>query len=146
MKADDRNLIIQEISNLLARHWHDVDRNWGRNAHNDYMVDGCYTTSQRTHKGRDAIKEFYADRRGRGERIARHLISNLHVTVKDVENATAVWVLSLYAADGLPVLPSRPAIMIADVVDDLVRDKDGCWRYRSRTITPLFRDDTPTTG
>ena len=26
------------------------------------------------------------------------------------------------------------------------RQADGTWKYRSRTITPLFRDDTPTTG
>lgn len=146
MKPEERYLIIQEISDLLARHWHDVDRNWGRNAHDDYTADGSYTTSLRTRNGRDAIKEFYTGRHDRGERIARHLISNLHVTVNDANSASAVWVLTLHAADGVPILPSKPAIMIADVVDQLVREPDGTWKYRSRTITPLFRDDTPTTG
>jgi hypothetical protein len=36
--------------------------------------------------------------------------------------------------------------MMADVRDEIVRDTDGHWRYASRTITPLFRDGTPTTG
>ena len=40
MKAEERFLIVQEIADLITRHWHDVDRNWGRNAHNDYTVDG----------------------------------------------------------------------------------------------------------
>jgi hypothetical protein len=146
MKAEERYLIIQEISDLLARHWHDVDRNWGRNAHNDYTADGSYATSQRKRTGQDAIKEFYTGRQDRGERVARHLISNLHVTVNDANSAAAIWVLSLHAADGAPILPSKPAIMVADVVDELVRDAGGAWKYRSRTITPLFRDDTPTTG
>lgn len=146
MKTEERYLIIQEISDLLARHWHDVDRNWGRNAHNDYTADGSYTTSLRTRSGQDAIREFYTGRHDRGERVARHLVSNLHVTVNDANSASAVWVLTLHAADGAPVLPSKPAIMIADVVDHLVRGQDGAWKYRSRTITPLFRDDTPTTG
>jgi hypothetical protein len=146
MTTNERHLIVQEISDLLARHWHDVDRNWGRNAHNDYTADGSYTTSLRTRTGQDAIKEFYTGRHDRGERVARHLFSNLHVTVNDANSATAFWVLSLHAADGAPVLPSKPAIMIADVVDHLVRDSNGTWKYRSRTITPLFRDDTPTTG
>ena len=146
MKTEERYLIIQEISDLLARHWHDVDRNWGRNAHNDYTADGSYTTSLRTRSGQDAIKEFYTGRHDRGERVARHLISNLHVTVNDANSATAVWVLTLHAADGAPILPSKPAIMIADVVDQLVRGQNGTWKYRSRAITPLFRDDTPTTG
>ena len=146
MKAEDRHLIIQEITSLLARHWHDVDRNWGRNAHNDYVAEGSYTTSQRQRTGREAIKEFYTGRHDRGERVARHLISNLHVTVHDANSASAIWVLSLHAADGAPIHPSKPAIMVADVADELVRDNDGTWKYRSRTITPLFRDDTPTTG
>ena len=146
MTTNERHLIVQEISDLLARHWHDVDRNWGRNAHNDYTADGSYTTSLRTRTGQDAIKEFYTGRHDRGPRIARHLFGNLHVTVNDADSATAVWVLTLHAADGEPVLPSKPAIMIADVVDHVVRDSNGAWKYRSRTITPLFRDDTPTTG
>ena len=146
MKADERYRIVQEITALLARHWHDVDRNWGQNAHNDYTEDGTYATSQRKRTGRDAIEEFYTGRHDRGERVARHLISNLHVTVLDSDNATAIWVLSLHAADGAPILPSKPAIMVADVADELVRQADGTWKYRSRTITPLFRDDTPTTG
>ena len=146
MKAEERYRIIQEIADLLARHWHDVDRNWGRNAHTDYTADGSYTTSLRTRTGREAIREFYTGRHDRGARLARHLIGNLHVTVDDADHATAVWILTAHVADGEPVLPSKPAIMIADVTDDLVREDDGAWRYRSRTITPLFRDDTPTTG
>jgi hypothetical protein len=55
-------------------------------------------------------------------------------------------VLSLYAADGAPILPSKPPIMLADVVEEMVREADGVWRYKSRAITAVFRDDTPTTG
>ncbi|UKI08297.1 hypothetical protein [Variovorax paradoxus] len=54
--------------------------------------------------------------------------------------------MSLYAADGEGVLPSRPAIMIADVRETVVRQPDGAWLYALRTLRPLFRDDTPTTG
>ncbi|WP_269758568.1 hypothetical protein [Variovorax sp. E3] len=56
------------------------------------------------------------------------------------------YVMSLYAADGEGVLPSRPAIMIADVRETVVRQADGGWLYALRTLRPLFRDDTPTTG
>jgi hypothetical protein len=27
-----------------------------------------------------------------------------------------------------------------------VREPDGAWRYKSRAIKAVFRDDTPTTG
>jgi hypothetical protein len=146
MEPQERHIIVGEVADLLMRHWHDVDRNWGRTAHRDYTEDGSYTTSLRTRTGRDAIRQFYAERENRGARVARHLVNNLRVIVHSPTSANAIWVLTLYAADGEPILPSKPAIMIADVVDELVRESDGKWRYRSRTITALFRDDTPTTG
>jgi hypothetical protein len=51
----------------------------------------------------------------------------------------------LYAADGRPVLPSLPAIMIADVVSDCERDDDGKWRYVSHRLTPVFEGGVPAT-
>jgi hypothetical protein len=99
-----------------------------------------------TRKGRAEIERFYDARQARGERVSRHLVSNHRITIHDRNRASAIWVLSLFAADGKPILPSRPAIMMADVRDDLVRGDDQRWRYRSRVVTPLFRDDTPTTG
>jgi len=36
--------------------------------------------------------------------------------------------------------------MIADVHDVCQRGPDGLWRYVSRTITAIFKSDTPTTG
>jgi hypothetical protein len=44
----------------------------------------------------------------------------------------------LFAADGAPVLESRPAIMIADIVGDCVRNADGAWRYRTHRLRPIF--------
>jgi hypothetical protein len=68
------------------------------------------------------------------------------VVVADRDHAAAQWVLSLYAADGEAVLPSKPPIMLADVSEELVRERDGLWRYKSRIIKAVFRDETPTTG
>jgi hypothetical protein len=146
MDTLERLTILREIEELSINHWHDVDTNWGKNAHNYYVENGSYTTSLKTRTGRAAIKEFYDQRENRGARVARHLINNHRITIHDRDRVSAVWVLSLFAADGAPVLPSKPAIMMADVYDEIVRDTDGAWRYLSRTIKPLFRDDTPTTG
>jgi len=143
----ERIQIFREIEDLMIDYWNDVDTNWGRNAHDYYTEDGSYSTSIKTRTGRAAIKEFYASRENRGERIARHLVNNHKITIHDRDRVSAVWVLSLFAADGTPVLPSKPAIMMADVHDEVVRGADGRWRYKSRMIKPLFRDfDTPTTG
>jgi hypothetical protein len=146
MDALERLQILREIEDLAIDYWHDVDTNWGRNAYSYFVENGRFSTSLKTRTGRDVIKAFYEDRQNRGERVARHLISNHKITVHDRNRVSAVWILSLFAADGTPVLPSKSAIMMADVRDEIVRDTDGHWRYASRTITPLFRDDTPTTG
>jgi hypothetical protein len=145
MDTLERLQIIREIEELSIDYWNDVDTNWGKNAHEYYTVDGSYTTSIKTRTGRDAIKAFYDSRENRGERVARHLINNHKITIHDPNHVSAVWILSLFAADGKPVLPSRPAIMMADVHDEIVRT-DGRWLYKSRTIKALFRDETPTTG
>ncbi len=146
MDTLERLQIIREIEELSIDYWNDVDTNWGKNAHEYYTEDGSYTTSIKTRTGRDAIRDFYDARENRGDRIARHLINNHKITIHDRNRVSAVWILSLFAADGKPVLPSKPAIMMADVYDEIVRGADGRWRYKSRTIKPLFRDDTPTTG
>lgn len=147
MDTLERLQIIREIEDLLIDYWFDVDTNWGRNAHEFYTEDGEFSTSINTRVGREAIKKFYAGREGRGERVARHLINNHKITIHDRNRVSSVWILSLFAADGVPVLPSKPAIMVADVYDEVVRCDDGRWRYSSRTIRGLFKDfDNPTTG
>jgi hypothetical protein len=146
MDTLERLQIIREIEELMVDYWHDVDHNWGKNAHTYYTEDGSYTTSIKTRTGRQAIKDFYDVRENRGERVARHVINNLKITIHDRNRVSAVSILSLFAADGSPVLPSKPAIMIADLLDEIMRGPDGRWLYVSRTIKALFRDDTPTTG
>ncbi len=138
--------IETEIGRLNIDYWYDVDRHEGRSAHEFYTEDGVFTTSIRSRTGRDAIAAFYRGRQDGRVRTARHVIANLRVQVHDAGHASADWILLLYAADGAPVLPSESAIMIADVHDVCVRGEDDRWRYASRTIVPVFKSSTPTTG
>jgi hypothetical protein len=46
--------------------------------------------------------------------------------------------MSLYAADGEPILTSKPPIMIADVLSECACGDDGVWRFRRRTLKPVF--------
>jgi hypothetical protein len=142
----DELRIVQELERLNVAFWRDVDSNWGRTAHEFFTEDGVYTTSQKSRRGRDAIRAFYGDRQERGDRVARHLIHNFHVTVHDADHATAEWTMCLYAADGVAPLASEPPILIGAVRDECVRGPDGRWLYASRTTTPLFKGSRPTTG
>lgn len=146
MEVAERLRIRQEIEARAIDYWYEVDVHDGLRAHEYFTADGVFTSSVKTHRGQEAIKAFYAQRKVRGSRTSRHVISNFRVVVADRDHASTQWVLSLYAADGMPILPSKPPIMLADVIEELVREPDGVWRYRSRTIRAVFRDDTPTTG
>ena len=146
MDRQEKERIAAEIEALNVDYWYDVDHLLGRNAHEFYVEDGIFTTSARTRTGRPAIAEFYRGRQDRGPRTARHVIANLRVSVLDPDNASAIWILLLHAADGEPVLASEPAIMIADVHDVCRHCADGRWRYVSRTIKAVFKSSTPTTN
>lgn len=139
--------IAGDLMALNAAYWHEVDRQKGANAHDFFTEDGLLTTTLRRIAGRTEIIAYYQWRQARETtRTTRHLIGNQHVEVQDASHATNDWILMLHAADRDPVLPSQPAMMIADVHDVCERGTDGCWRYASRTITAVFKSDVSTTG
>ncbi len=148
VQLDDATLRARQALEALAvEYWHEVDVNGGREAHAFYTEDAIFTTSLKSRRGRDEIRAFYTARTARGPRLSLHVVQNFRVVLDTPLVARCDYVMSLYAADGEAVLPSRPAIMIARTTERAVREReDGPWLYAERTLTPLFRDDTPTTG
>jgi len=146
MDKKDLLALRQELEALAVDFWHEVDANNGRDAARFYVEDAVFETSVREYRGRDAIHAFYNRREQRGARLSLHVVQNFRIEVDTVDRARCEYVMSLYAADGEPVLPSRPAIMIAIAQETVRRQADGSWLYESRRLKPLFRDETPTTG
>ena len=136
--------IASALTELETEYWYDVDHNWGRLAHEFYAADGVFAIGEKRMTGKAEIRGFYSWREGRGERTARHVISNVRVRCTDATHATFKCIMSLYAADGAPVLESRPAIMIADIVSQCVLN-DGIWRFSSHELKPLFMGGEATT-
>ena len=134
----DRAAILQHLIALETDYWFDVDFNWGRSAHTLYTDDGIFVIGDSRMEGREAVAQFYRWREERGVRTARHVIINFRLESAAGGNATLRCLLLLYAADGAPVLPSLPAIMIADVVSDCSCTADGCYRFRSHVLSPVF--------
>lgn len=130
--------VTAQLIELESAYWYDVDRNWGRNAHEMYVDDGLFVVGDTRMEGKEGVKGFYQWRLDRGDRTARHLVSNFHLLAFDESEASLACVMCLYAADGVPVLESRPAILMADVVSDCVRGADGQWRFKSHVLTPVF--------
>jgi hypothetical protein len=140
MTPKESEPICTTLQHLEAAYWYDVDTNWGAKAHEFYTEDGVFDMGldSKPHVGRAAIQKFYAWRKDRGARTARHLITNLQVNIRPPCEASLLCIMSLFAADGEPILPSKPAIMIADVVADYVQGDDGVWRLRRHTLNPVF--------
>lgn len=146
MNAKERLALRQELESLVIDFWHEVDFHGGGQAHTFYVEDAVFTTSIRTRQGRQAIHDFYHARQQRGARTSLHVVQNFRIDAIHGDLVDTSYIMSLYAADGEGVLPSRPAIMIAHCTETVQRQPDGRWLYTSRVLKPLFRDNTPTTG
>jgi hypothetical protein len=143
--ALDRASTLQRLTALEVDYWHDVDFNWGRTAHTLYVSDGVFVIGDSRMEGRDAIARFYSYREKRGDRTARHVVTNFRLEQQTQTTATLRCILLLYAADGKPVLPSLPAILIADVVSECVLCPDGQFRFLSHVLAPVFMGGEPLT-
>jgi hypothetical protein len=137
--------MLQELTALVVDYWFDVDFNWGRGAAAFYVDDGLFAIGGSRMQGRDAIRDFYAWREGRGERTARHVVTNFRLDACSDNDATLRCILLLYAADGAPVLPSLPPILIADAVALWVRGDEGWFRFRSHVLSPVLMGGAPPT-
>jgi hypothetical protein len=141
----DERAILQTLTALEVDYWYEVDHNWGRRAHEFYVTDGVFAIGDKRMCGTDAVAGFYRWRENRGDRTARHVVSNFKLVSRDVDRAKFYCILCLYAADGRPVLPSRPAIMTADIHGECERDPAGRWRFVSHVLTPIFTGGEPAT-
>ena len=137
--------LLLAMGALLADYWYEVDHHWGRNAHLLYTDDGVFSIGDDVMNGPAAVQAFYSWREGRGAREARHVISNLRVVEREEGHLDAQCILCLYAADGTPVLPSSPPILIADEVAECVRGGDGLWQFKSHFLKPVFKGGAPIT-
>lgn len=146
MDTRERLALRQELEALAVDFWHEVDNNEGKHAARYYVEDAVFATSIREYRGRQAIHDFYTRREQRGPRVSLHIVQNFRIEPLAATRVRCEYVMSLFAADGEPVLPSRPAIMVAIAEEVVVRQADGTWLYESRRLRPLFRDNTPTTG
>ncbi len=146
MNTTERMLATQELYTRLMDYWYDVDTNWGRKAGQFYTEDAVFEGTAASYRGRAKIEQFYAWRLKRGPRVAVHVVNNFRAVFQDDTHATCTWFLTLYAADGKPVLPTHPPIQIAHITDTCIKGEDGQWRYSYRKFENLFEGGTPTTN
>ncbi|MFB9948001.1 nuclear transport factor 2 family protein [Rhizobium puerariae] len=145
MNALTELTVRAEVLSFVTEYWNEVDTNWGAHAHMMFAEDGVFGSGPSAFVGREQIKAFYGWRRSRGDRVARHLINNPMISIESADRATIRYIMTIYAVDGLPVLPVSAPNSISEVYEVLVRDAEGRWKIRSKTFTQLFKGEEPTT-
>jgi hypothetical protein len=139
MTPEQRAIATQLLYMNMIDYWYEVDMNGGAGVSQMYVEDGIFHGGPgKPLVGRAAIEQFYAWRQDRGARTSRHVITNFRAEFADENHATTFCVMMLYAADGTPILPTAPPIIITDLIDRCVKCDDGKWRYIERTFVPLF--------
>jgi ketosteroid isomerase-like protein len=143
MNADEDRRIRHAVQERLVDYWWDVDANGAREALDFYTEDCVYLMCEHRMDGPAAVHDYYAFRASRGDRLVRHVLTNLRARVESADRAGVQGILTVYAADGAPVLPSAPPILVADDEATFVRGADGTWRMREHRIVALFRGGVP---
>ncbi len=139
MTPEQRASATQVLYMNMIDYWYEVDLKGGAGVSQMYVEDGIFHAGPgKALVGRAAIEQFYSWRQDRGARTSRHVITNFRAEFTDANHATTYCVMSLYAADGKPILPSAPPIMMTDLIDRCVLCDDGVWRYIERNFVPLF--------
>jgi hypothetical protein len=127
------------LYHLETAHWHDVDFDGGRNAHELYCHDGVLAVGANRFKGRHGIKLFYEWRRSRGEMTSRHIITNMMVNAHEERRASASGVITIHRGKGAqPIERGNVPALVADFTSDCVLGPDNIWRYASHLLDPVF--------
>ena len=128
------------VSELVLRSWWNIDREAGIGGEEFFAPDGVCEMPARRMSGRAQIAEGYAARRVAGNRLSRHLVTNLLVEAAPSGRIEASYVLVLHAGIGTAPLPLRPPQAVCDVVDRFVRCEDGLL-IADRRLEAVFVDE-----
>ncbi len=132
------------LHDMEVRHWYDVNLNFGRTVHELYADEGLFAVGPQERRGPAVIREFYEARAKRGARTARHVLTNFRLVPGSTDGVVrATGIISNYVGDALPPLPSKPAAIMADLVNEYVRAADGRWLYSLHRLVPVFVGDDP---
>jgi hypothetical protein len=151
MNTQDDLLLWHALHRLEVTYWYDVDFNEGRTAHEFFTPDGVKMVAHNRFEGREQIRAFYAWRARQtsakavrllgisGVKAVRHMITNLFVASSSERSATALGIVIFYGGLTYPsIRQSNPPMMVADLINEYVLNKDNVWRFKSHTLRPVF--------
>lgn len=142
---------VANLQQLIAEWGYRLDIHGGANVAEICTGDCTYLVGGTTYTGHAAVNAFYAARNERvrtqqkdGVRTQRHTISNLRVSFKDADNASATFLLVNYSKEGpAPALDLTGPTIIADCQMEFRREADGEWRIALFDSQPIFIGNDP---
>jgi hypothetical protein len=125
------------FEDIIVAIWYDIDLGDSTNVKDFFTPNGVLSFDGREIHGRDDIHEGY-QQRASGDRVSRHVITNVHVVRQDETSADVVNTLHLFAGNGEPVLPNADPLSVTDTFDHFVKDENGDWLIESRLLRNVF--------
>ena len=77
--------LADELMRVIVGLWHDIDHNGGRAASTFFTAEAELRFADAVFRGTAEIDGVYANRKARGERVSRHLATNLHVVAAETD-------------------------------------------------------------
>jgi hypothetical protein len=103
-----------------------------------FTENAVYTLGERRSEGRAAIEALFVARAAIGVRTTRHIYSGLILDIRSASAAAGHSVCMAFAADAAPPIANTVPNLVADFVDEYVRDCDRKWRIARRDIKRTF--------
>ncbi|MCO4273811.1 nuclear transport factor 2 family protein [Pseudarthrobacter sp. HLT3-5] len=116
--------LLASVTGLVHGSWRNVDHEHGSGGERFFLPEGVCEMPAMTMSGRQAIADGYAARRAAGDRVSRHLVSNLQVSEQEDSRIVARYALVLYAGHGFLPVPLELPQAVCDVEDTLVGYED----------------------
>lgn len=125
------------IGGLIARIAWDHDHRAGKGVANFFTDEGIYhpPKGEPIH-GRAAIAHFF-DSRDLGDRLARHIVTNVVILEEHDLEIKAASIMTVYAGTGPGPHPATPSVIL-DCLDSFERIKDQ-WLIKYRRLNIVFR-------
>ncbi len=111
----------------------------------DVLTGDCrYFVGGEWREGRDAVAQFYTERKARleaagGAPVMRHIMSNTRVAFTSASEAKVGFLLLFFAAVGTPPFDTCDPAAVADVRMTCRREADGHWRIAQFDSGQTFR-------
>ncbi len=137
-------LIERACERLVTQFSHSVDFGEAARIADLFSEDGEFTTpGVVTLKGQQELRAGLGERQKKSARVARHVCTNLLVTVLDSDHAEGIVYVTMYRHDREPgegdaPPPICPPLMVGEYRDRFIRAPEG-WRFARREATIAFR-------